>query len=451
MKWHLFIADVKGAFMTSRPLDREGGAIYASLPKLWDLSDIALPEQLILVKVAWYGLNDGPKEFYETLVADLFRLGCKRSSLDPCVFMWFQDSKLQGVIGLTVDDVLGGGTSAFHKSVIEVLGERFPFGKVKWKEGRFTGRDVRQESDFSIHVNQDFYVDSLEAVEIPRKRRMDKQSPLSDSERTILRAKAGELNWLQGITRPDLSGAVSLLQTSFAEPTIESLLEANRIIKEAKANKISIKFPSIPVDAIRFACTADSAWANTPDLSSHMGYMIFASDQTLDQNQNAPFVPLMWKAHKQKRKAASTLSAEAMATGVGLGSLDWLRVLFEEIAHCGFKLEHWEHAISGRPAVVLTDCKSVFDSLNQLWSSAARTDKRTSIDLAIIRETLTRDASRIRWIDTRFQLVDSLTKRKAPADTLREAIKSGSYRIVQEALALKLRDDARNQKAGGET
>eukprot|EP00971_Amphidinium_carterae_P349782 6491220-Amphidinium_carterae.1 len=450
MKWTLFIADVKGAFMTSRPLDREGGALYASLPKMWDLHDIALPEQLILVKVAWYGLNDGPKEFYETLVADLFRLGCRRSALDPCVFMWFQDNKLQGVVGLTVDDVLGGGTEKFHKSVIEVLGQRFPFGKVKWKGGRFTGRDVQQQEDYSIHVSQDFYLDSIQPADIPRKRRCDKSSALSDGERTLLRAKAGELNWLQGITRPDLSGAVSLLQTSFGDPTIESLLEANRIIKEAKANKMTIRYPSIPLEAIRFACTADSAWANTPDLASHMGYMIFLTDQRLDMGQDAPFAPVLWKAHKQKRKAVSTLSAEAMATGESLGSLDWTRVLFEELTRESFKLDAWESLISGRPSVVLTDCKSVFDSLNQLWSSAARTDKRTSIDLAIIRETLTRDASRIRWIDTRFQLVDSLTKRKAPADTLRAAIKRGTYRIVQEALALKLRDDARSQKNGGD-
>eukprot|EP00971_Amphidinium_carterae_P335912 6472001-Amphidinium_carterae.7 len=314
MKWHLFIADVKGAFMTSRPLDREGGAIYASFMKLWDLNDIALPEQLILVKVAWYGLNDGPKEFYETLVADLFRLGCKRSSLDPCVFMWFKDGSLQGIPGFTVDDVLGGGTPVFHKSVIDVLGERFPFGKVQWKEGGFTGRDVRQESDFSICLNQDFYVDSLELAEIPRKRRIEKQSPLTDDERTLLCAKAGEQNHY----------------------------------KDAKAHRLNIKFPSIPGDAIRFACTADSALANTTDLSSHMGYMILASDQTLDQNQDAPFTPLMWKAHKQKRKAVSTLSAEAMATGVGIGSLDWIRVLYDECTHGGFNLEHWEHGISGR-------------------------------------------------------------------------------------------------------
>eukprot|EP00971_Amphidinium_carterae_P045554 896617-Amphidinium_carterae.1 len=66
-QWKLFVADIKGASMTSRPLQRECGDIYASLPKLWMHHDLANPLQLVLVKVAWYGLGDGPREFYESL------------------------------------------------------------------------------------------------------------------------------------------------------------------------------------------------------------------------------------------------------------------------------------------------------------------------------------------------------------------------------------------------
>ena len=83
----LFIADIKGAFMSSRPLQREGGDLFAALPQTWLHPQEADPRQLLKIKVAWYGLNDGPREFYETLDHELSALGCQRLPLDPCVYL----------------------------------------------------------------------------------------------------------------------------------------------------------------------------------------------------------------------------------------------------------------------------------------------------------------------------------------------------------------------------
>eukprot|EP00971_Amphidinium_carterae_P284171 5642073-Amphidinium_carterae.1 len=308
--------------------------------------------------------------------------------------------------------MIGGGTELFMQEVLEPLKKRSPFGKLSvpimsQEPVRFTGRDINQMSDFSITIDQNYYVNTLEPVDIPRLRRREKNSPLTDEERTQLRGKAGEWNWLQTVSRPDLSGAVSILQTSFGEPTIETLLEVNRII------------PSIPVDQIRLVCTADSAWGNAPDLSSHMGYLLFATNEALDTGQVAPFAPLLWKSHKQKRKKPSTLAAEAQATGEGIGVLDRCKVFLEACVQESFSLKGWESAVSWRPSLVLTDCKSVCDSLSQLWSTGVA-DKRTAIDLAIIREALSKDLSKCRLIDTKYQLVDSLTKKSASPDFLRQ-------------------------------
>ena len=153
---------------------------------------------------------------------------------------------------------------------------------------------------------------------------MAKQDLLTDVERSMLRAKAGELNWIQTVSRPDLAGSVSLLQMSFGQPTVNSLLEVNKLIRDAKQNKVVLKIQAIPIDQLRFMCTADAAWGNCPDLSSHMGFLIMATHQMANHGCRVPFSPLIWRAHKQRRKAASTLSAETMASGAGLGALDWV-------------------------------------------------------------------------------------------------------------------------------
>ena len=115
MRWVLVIADIKGAFMSSRPLHREQGELYASLPKLWLHHTEANPQQLIQIKVAWYGLNDGPREFYTTLDETLRKLGCVRCPLDPCVYVWHFQGQVAGVIGVTVDDLCCGGTVEFRE------------------------------------------------------------------------------------------------------------------------------------------------------------------------------------------------------------------------------------------------------------------------------------------------------------------------------------------------
>ena len=450
-KWTMHIADIKGAFMNSRALNRPNGPLYAQLPHIWPVDGVD-PQQLVEVKVAWYGLNDGPIEFYRTLDEHLLSLGLQKSKLDPCLYRYFnRDGKLAGLAGVTVDDICYGGDPEFHEIMAKV-NERFPFGKLRIGNGRFCGRDLNQEPDKSITVDQAFYAERLEPAVLEKDRRQDKGSKLRPAEITILREKCGALNWLQGITRPDLSGGSSLLQTSFGEPTVADLLEANRLLKEAKefANT-KLKILSLPVDSIRFGATADSAWANNRDLSSQMGYLVFATDPSMDDGQWAPFVPLVWKSHKQKRKVPSTLAAESMAAGEALGSLDWVRAIFEELVDPTFDLRNWETAVSHRPSILLTDCKSVYDSLRQPWTSASKCDKRTSIDLAIIRDTLSRDLSKIRWIDTRMQLVDSFTKTSATPELLRRVMQSGRYIIVEETQALKIKQSRRKPGTARDT
>eukprot|EP00971_Amphidinium_carterae_P145961 2893124-Amphidinium_carterae.2 len=446
-KWTMLIADIKGAFMKSRPLNRKQGPLYAAMPSLGTLPLAADRVQLIEIRCAWYGLNDGPKEFYESFHSEVSKLGCRRSKLDPCVYSWFCNGVCEGVFGVTVDDMVCGGTQRFRKQVLDRLNQRFPFGKLCERKGRFTGRDLEQDENGNISISQVEYVKGLEPIPVPRTRRRDKKAVLSPLELTALRGKVGELNWLQGVSRPDLSGSVSMLQGSFSNPTVGNLLECNKILKEAQEHPVVLSVRSIPLERLRFNCSADAAWANAADQASQMGFIIFASDNTLEKGFEAPFSVISWKSHKQRRKASSTLGAETIAASEGLSALDWTRTLFEECVKESFLLSQWEQMIAPRPATLLTDCKSVYDALNQLWCSNAKTDKRLSIDLAIIRECLARDSSKVRWIETHQQLADSMTKNSVSPLFLRQTLANHRYRIMEETDALLLKGQNKNPSA----
>ena len=96
---------------------------------------------------------------------------------------------------------------------------------------------------------------------------------------------------------------------------------------------------------------------------------------------------------------------------------------------------------------LITDAKSIYDALTRPTSTASTiSDKRTAIDLAIIRDELRRSKGCIRWIDTKHQLADSLTKVMSP-DLLRYVIGTGKYQIKDELDALRLKEVAKRDRA----
>eukprot|EP00975_Prorocentrum_lima_P004265 925607-Prorocentrum_lima.AAC.1 len=67
--------------------------------------------------------------------------------------MLFKGGRLRGILGLSVDDLIGGGDSEFH-ACCSLLRARFPFGKWRVRSGRYCGKDLCQGADYSIEVSQ---------------------------------------------------------------------------------------------------------------------------------------------------------------------------------------------------------------------------------------------------------------------------------------------------------
>ena len=81
-----------------------------------------------------------------------------------------------------------------------------------------------------------------------------------------------------------------------------------------------------------------------------------------------------------------------------------------------------------RPPVCVIDCKSLYDHRSAVGSPSTLHDKRSAIDVLIIREFMKRTRCMIRWAPTGLQLAGGLTKDKGEAaDCLRQSLKSGSY------------------------
>ena len=61
---------------------------------------------------------------------------------------------LSGLVALHVDDMVCGGTDAFHEHVLGRLKQKYPFRHWKTGSGKFLGRWLEEKDNFFIFNRQ---------------------------------------------------------------------------------------------------------------------------------------------------------------------------------------------------------------------------------------------------------------------------------------------------------
>ena len=127
MGWTLRSFDIKAAFLQGKT---QGDRILAiePVPELIQALQLSTTEVCKLEKGA-YGLVDAPFLWYQAINEELLKLGFTQSPFDPCqyVLRHHQTGKLEGILGLHVDDGICGGSSYFSDKINQ-LEKKYPFG-----------------------------------------------------------------------------------------------------------------------------------------------------------------------------------------------------------------------------------------------------------------------------------------------------------------------------------
>lgn len=267
MKWIPGFLDYTQAFHSGDAISRE---LYATQPK--EGIPGADARQLIQLLKHCYGLTDAPHKWYEHICRYLKSHGYQQSRLDSCVFFLFDkeadsatgSGKLKGILGIATDDVFHGG-DADHWKIIEQISRDYKLGKNQTHAGRFSGKDIKLESDGRITISQQFYVeDKVQVIPLDRKRKSQRFDKCTAKEIEQLRGLLGILSWLSKETRCDLAGRVALLQQSFPYPKVKDIEAANRLAKEALEYKsIGITVQPIPLQSLRVGVVTDASWGNS--------------------------------------------------------------------------------------------------------------------------------------------------------------------------------------------
>ena len=278
---------------------------------------------------------------------------------------------------------------------------------------------------------------------IPRGRRSDKKSETTDGEKRQLRAVWGSVNRVQREIRPDVSALASLNHSS-----VQDLCDAKR----SKAEPfLGVKLPHIPIHQVRWATVQDASWANAAEDHSQGVFLVGATSPGLWNTLPSPCALLSRKSHCLKRRCSSTSAAETQIMSEAFAEVEWIRGLFEELSNPRFSIVEWAArsrnrglmiaARSSEPVVrfpkVLSIgvAKSLFDHLRTETSVGAN-DRRTAIDIQILRASMDAQGAVVRWVDHSGTHADAMTKKNGNVPLPQMLMRTGRICITEESVTL---------------
>ena len=428
--WLLQLGDIKGAFLEAGPLPEKFRPLFASQPAG---GVPGLPKEAVIEVLGnVYGQNDAPLAWHSTFDKEAIAIGWERSKFDACLYFLRDSTGLCGVMGVHVDDTAVGGSGKKFEQAIQDLRSRFPYRKWRCGEGEFCGAYYTQDPKTkSISLSQKLFAEKMRPATIPKN--AGSEDLLNDNQIKILRAINGSLNWIASQSRPDLAVQTSMLQQSFPHPRIKHLRDANNAIRRAKLHKdLTITFQPISPKDLCVCCHSDAAFANV-GAHTQAGYVLAFVNKAIHSGEVSSWTPVAWKSYKLPRAVSSTLGGESQALATASGTAEWLNLLLSEALDGSFEARTSRSVLARRPSILATDCKSLYDHLVSPSSPTAVDDRRTSIDIVIIRESIKVMTAQVRWVPTKWMLADGLTKDKIdPVELLRSCVRGGTYQISPE-------------------
>jgi len=400
MSWKPNSMDVKTAFLQGTKLERE---VFIRPP-------VEVGETGILWKLekCVYGLGDASLHWYKKVKECMTKLGGKVSKMEPALFIWHDENgDLSGVLTSHVDDFLWAGTEEFEKEVIAGVRKELVIGKEDEDTFRYVGVNI-QYKDGQIWLDQNFYKDCLEYIDMSKDRMGQKDDEVNEKERKVMREKIGQLLWLGRQSRPDILFDVTSLATKVKRAKVEDLLDTNKVLKKAKTEKLTLRFSKL--ENPRVTVFSDASIGNVEQGCTQGGYFICL------QGEEKRISPLCWSSRKVRRVVRSSLAGEtlAMADAIDMGLS--LNSLYAEVMGI--------NVTSGINCI--TDCKSLFEAVK---SNKGVTERRLRMEISGIRESMERkEIEDFKWVEGKQQLADVLTKKGASPHRILTVLENGSLK-----------------------
>ena len=458
--WDVSTGDITTAFLQGKAYDGQR-TLWIRLPadarKMLGLSDTKVVMRLLK---PIYGLVDAPRAWYREACSRLEALGFRRHPLDQCVFLYYDESKrLVLAVGLYVDDLLciGDGSSKACCDAKARLKDAFAFRE--WHEGErsveYLGSQIERLPDGSTKYHQAKYFAKLHPITVDKARAASPEDPVTEKERTKLRALLGGLQWAATQSAPHVQPHTSMLAGQTSKATVATLLAANKALRFAKANSdVGLCYQYLgPFSDLVLVAYSDASFACRPDLSSQGGYLVtLCHKDALQKGTACAYHVLDWRSFRLPRVARSTLSAEGQAAAEAADALYFTSLFLKAFFEPGLDLASPTAAQLENQSALVVDAKALYDLLvKDELQTALGAEKRTAVEVLVTKQKLREAGATPRWVSSERQLADGLTKESA-TQLLADRLRTHKNRLTDDLSyeAARKKDPERRQASAQE-
>jgi transposase InsO family protein len=413
---HVHQLDYTTAFLNA-PIDRD---IYVAIPD----GVPCQPNQCWKLSKALYGLKQSPYCWNNEINTFIVSLGYQPTDNDPCLYTkatnhgtiflcLYVDDTIVAYSDDDTDTWISDKQSIMSKYSIEDLGEAHQILNMK----------LTRDSDGNITLNQANLIDKMLAyhgmmecktVTLPYviseltsialnsdDTSSDDSSnlPLSDSDHDLYRSLIGSALYLANMTRIDIAYTVNILCRYASAPKQKHWRAAKVLLRYLAGTKdISLVFNTVPTPLSLSANTiidvthhdvvvySDASWGNDTQRKSTSGMLLLLYGNAVS-----------WLSKKQSTIALSSTESEYMALTECTKEVVWMTSLLKQLVSYQ------------QTALVLSDSQSAIAIASSPTSDHART-KHIDIRYHFIRDYLKKKSIVLKWVDTKSQLADILTK-----------------------------------------
>jgi len=321
-KWSIYQLDINCAYLNGKLKED----IYMKIPYFGE--GYKEPNKIWKLKRSIYGLKQSAKVWNDEITKTICNMGLKQSNLDPCVFFYFIDDILNGVVMIYVDDILIIGENSF----IKIVKNEF-FNKYKCKDIGFAkyilGVEIIKNDLGNYSLSQKAYIEKMldRYLDVYSQNNNKIGSPGTiynkdevdgeDVNPTLYRSIVGALIHLYRQTRLDITFPANYAVRFSSNPKerhLKMLIKILRYIKGTKELVLSFN------EKTNITIYNDASYN---DISSNC-------DSTSGFLLNIGENPISWISKKQPICPLSTTEAELNANVESIKHIKWITDLFKE-------------------------------------------------------------------------------------------------------------------------
>lgn len=418
----LYLRDITQAYTQSKTdLNRQ---FYVRPP-----IELELPKGTILrVIKPLYGVPEAGNHWFNTYHSHhIQELRMSQSTYDPCLLHTGGSTQYKGkgdrdgfgLVGLQTDDTLILGDARFTANEATAI-KRAQFQSKEREQLtkdhplKFNGGNITLQKDGSITLTQERQCRNLELVHADTVSltsiRGTIRKLVNPKDQYVAQRARGA--YIATVSQPEAAFDLSqAAQTT--DPREEEVKRLNKRLEWQINNPgRGLRFVQLDKNTLKLVIFTDGSFANNPDYSSQIGYVICLMDSQDRANI------LHWSSIKCKRVTRSVLASElyAMAHGFDMGAVIKTTIEAMNILPNQTPL----------PLVICTDSKSLYDCLVKLGTTA---EKRLMIDIMCLRQSYERrEIAEVKWIEGECNPADAMTKSK-PCAALKSLIDTNTINI----------------------